>query len=79
VVTTKVPKKGQPTEAVHSVLDVGESANVQERVANHDRVDQWESNRKDGLFFSASYCGEGDRMTMESELRDYFDPPCGKK
>ena len=38
-----------------SVMDVGESANVQERVLNHDRAPQWKRHCSGVLYFAAHY------------------------
>lgn len=73
LVSTKNP------DGKHQVLDVGESGNVNSRVATHDRREQWKAKVRDGLFVSAHYCDEATRMALEKELRDFLNPPCGDR
>lgn len=61
------------------VVDIGESAQVQTRVSNHDRADCWQRNRGTGLTYAACYCNERDRMRIEQELRSHYNPPCGDR
>jgi hypothetical protein len=63
----------------HDVIDVGESADVNDRVAHHDRSLEWQRHKQSGLYYSAYYCNESSRMSVETELRAYFKPPCGKR
>jgi hypothetical protein len=63
----------------HQVIDVGESGDVQERVTKHDRADTWPLHVIDGLFISAYYCDEKERMKVERQVRDYCKPPCGDR
>ena len=63
-----------------TVLDIGESGGVRDRVSNHDREDSWKCNKKQaGLSYAAHYCDEKTRMKIEGELRRAFDPPCGER
>lgn len=73
VVSTVTPK------GWHKVLDVGESHDINGRLADHDRAGQWARHVIDGLHFSALYCDERSRMLIESELRAHFAPPCGNR
>lgn len=64
------------------IKDVGESAKVKERVENHDRKNCWERNCSGILTYSAKYTPniqqEG-RKEIEKEIRDQYNPPCGKE
>ena len=62
---------------MHKILDVGESAGVKSRVSSHDRSNEWQKHIIDGLFVSAFYCDEPNRMLLEKQIRDYHNPPCG--
>ena len=62
-----------------NVVDVGESENVRDRVANHDRKDCWKRQGYRSLAVAALYCDERTRMRIEQELRAQFDPPCGDR
>jgi hypothetical protein len=73
MITTKLP------EGTHKVIDVGESGKVRKRVENHDRSDEWERHKLDGIYFSAYYCDESTRMSMEKLVRDSYEPPCGDR
>lgn len=63
------------------VLDVGESAEVKNRVENHDRKDCW--TRKASTYYYAVHytpnAQQSGRKEIEQELRKEIDPPCGKQ
>ena len=62
----------------YTVIDVGESGEVCDRVMNHDRDPEWaRANHGGGIHFAAFYCNERDRMQIESELREIYSPVCG--
>ncbi len=62
----------------YSVVDIGESSGVRDRVTNHDREDCWRRNKQQaGLSYAAYYCDERARLKVESELRGAYSPPCG--
>ncbi|MCU7859297.1 MAG: hypothetical protein KZQ86_05580 [Candidatus Thiodiazotropha sp. (ex Lucinoma kastoroae)] len=61
------------------VVDIGESARVQERVANHDRASCWNRKGHSRIAAAAYYCAEPQRMNVERVLRSQFDPPCGDR
>lgn len=61
----------------HIVLDIGESATLRDRVARHDRQDQWRQCGYRGLSVAVCYTNAMTRMFMERELRDSFKPRCG--
>ncbi len=60
-----------------TVVDVGESQNVQERVSSHDRSPCWRGQGHSELAVAAIYKDERERMQIERELRQHFAPPCG--
>lgn len=63
------------------VLDVGESANVRDRVKNHERSSYWFANCQGQIYFSATYTlnmGKDKRLQIEKELRDRERPVCGQ-
>jgi len=62
-----------------NVVDVGESATVRDRVQNHDRAPCWKRQGNSELQVAANYCNEQQRMRLEQDLRERFDPPCGKR
>lgn len=67
---------------VWTVLDVGEAADVKERVKNHDRTDCWAQNCSGTIYYSATYTPnleEAGRMQIEQEIRNSADPPCGRR
>ena len=61
------------------VVDIGESATVKDRVESHDRSDCWKRKGHSTLAVAAYYCNESQRMRIEGELRNQFNPPCGEK
>lgn len=65
------------------VLDVGESATVKSRVENHDRKPCWQrhSNGR-SLYYAAYYtpnAQQSGRQAIEQQIRQKYDPPCGKR
>lgn len=62
---------------LHKIIDAGESHDIQTRVSNHDRSNSWQKHTVDTLYASALYCNETTRMTVESQIRQLHNPPCG--
>ena len=62
----------------YSVIDIGESKSVKERVETHDRAPCWRG-RNMPLLCAVYYCNEPERMKVERELRLAFNPPCGDR
>ena len=60
-----------------SVLDIGKSGNVQDRVSAHDRASDWRRRGHSELAVAAIYADERNRMLIERQLRVQFCPPCG--
>ena len=64
------------------LVDVGESATVKTRVANHDRAPCWKRNCQGTLAFAVYYTPnlqQPARMAIEQEIRKQYDPPCGRQ
>lgn len=62
------------------VIDVGESATVKSRVANHDRSLEWKKQGPGDLFVVVLYTTniqQTGRIQIEQELRKMYSPPCG--
>jgi hypothetical protein len=65
---------------IYSIVDIGESATVRDRVANHDRQKSWNRYAKPaGLSYAAYYCDEQARTSLEKMLRGKYNPPCGDR
>ena len=62
-----------------SIVDIGESAEVRDRVENHDRKDCWERQGYATLAMAARYCDTSSRVRIESVLRKQYNPPCGER
>ena len=64
-----------------TLVDLGEAADVRERVRSHDRQDCWLRHSKGGLIsFSAYYTPELPaeyRTQLERMIREDTKPPCG--
>src|SRR5690349_12120642 len=60
-----------------SVVDVGESGDVRERVGSHDRAQDWSRQGHGELSVAAIYCDEPNRMIIERQLRLQYRPACG--
>jgi hypothetical protein len=61
------------------VVDIGESGDVKDRVANHDRGVQWQARGHATLNVAAYYCDEATRMKVEKQLRQQYNPACGDR
>ena len=62
----------------YTVIDIGESGGIRDRVVNHDRsAERARANQGNGIYFAAYYCNERDRGRIESELRTAYRPVCG--
>lgn len=64
------------------LLDVGESAEVKSRVENHDRKDCWKRNCDGTINYSVLYTlnkQQAGRMEIEEEIRNEYNPVCGKR
>lgn len=62
----------------YSVVDIGESGNVSQRVSCHDRAPDWCRQGK-SLWYAGLCCDETNRMRIEKELRIKYNPPCGDR
>lgn len=65
-----------------TVLDVGESHDVKERVLNHDRSDCWEEECSGTIYYSVTYTPnlqQKGRKEVEQKIRGIVNPPCGEK
>jgi hypothetical protein len=60
-----------------NVVDVGESGNLQDRVANHDRAPCWRGQGHSELAVAAIYADAHNRLLIERDLRMQYQPPCG--
>lgn len=62
-----------------NVVDVGESAQVRDRVENHDRRPCWQRHGHAELAAAAFYTDERQRRLIEQSLRLSYRPPCGHR
>lgn len=64
------------------LVDLGEAADVQERVRSHERTDCWLRHSKGGLIsFSAYYTPDlpaEARVQLEALIREQTQPACGE-
>ena len=62
------------------IVDVGKSEKVQKRIREHDRSECWDDQGFNALGVAVIYEDRSfERTLVEIELRDKFDPPCGKR
>ena len=67
---------------IWTVLDVGESLDVQTRLKNHDRKPDWERCRKGTIYYAATYTPGLDitkRCAIEKSVRLAAKPLCGDR
>lgn len=62
-----------------TVIDIGESGDVRNRVECHDRKPCWLGHSYRNLSVAALYCDEVARMQIERDLRTRYNPPCGDR
>ena len=60
-----------------NIVDVGESESVYSRVEHHDRKSCWERNEYSHV--AAHYTNETDRIELEQQIREQYNPPCGEE
>ncbi len=63
------------------LIDVGESENVKSRVQNNERSNCWTRNCPSALGYAVLYTPDLDekgRMQTEEEIRDQYNPVCGR-
>lgn len=70
---------GRTSSTNWSVVDVGESHCVRERIENHERKSRWTQCGHQELAAAALYVAENQRMLIERELRTRYNPPCGER
>lgn len=63
----------------HTILDVGESENIYQRISNHDRTQQWRNNAMNGVHAWVLHCDEQARTLIEPAIRLAYKPVCGDK
>ena len=60
----------------NKVVDVGETDNLKERISSHDRKPCWTRNMGCMLWFYGERRSE-ERLTIEKNIRDSYNPVCG--
>lgn len=73
IITTLAPNQR------HTVIDVGESYNIKDRISNHDRAQQWQGNVQNGLYAWVLPANEVQRMLIEKAHRLAYNPVCGDR
>lgn len=65
--------------ARYPIIDAGQSGDVKWRVTdNHPRESCWYRQSRGGLLYTALYTDENSRIVIERQIRNAFNPPCGK-
>lgn len=63
-----------------TILDVGESDDVKDRINNHDRADCWQDNCPGTIYYSATYISNPqERSNLEQRIRNEEDVACGER
>lgn len=65
-----------------SLIDVGESPNVKSSVEDNERWSCWRRNCPSALGYAVLYTpklNEKKRMNIEEEIRDKYNPVCGRR
>ncbi|ABR30951.1 hypothetical protein SU69_05565 [Thermosipho melanesiensis] len=64
------------------VIDVGEASMVKTRIESHDRKECWEKHCYGFISYAAYYIEYGkkpSRVEVEQDIREFYNPPCGKR
>ena len=63
------------TVSLRELMYIGESGDIRDRVANHDKHDAWKRRLRAGetLCFSAAAVSSSDRTRVEAALKQYID------
>lgn len=64
-------------ERKEKIVDIGQADKVKKRVDTHDREDCWKDYKF--LKYAVLYCDEKSRKSIEKELREKINPPCGER
>lgn len=72
-----VLKRSFSNISAYNIIDVGESADIANRVHNHNRKVCWI--RYQYSHYAVYYCTPTMRKKIEKEIRDRYDPPCGSQ
>lgn len=70
------------SDGKYYVTDVGESANVRDRVEHHDRAACWKRHTQGALYYAAHYTDnaqQSGRKVVEQKIRNQYKPPCGDR
>lgn len=68
------------TNESYTVLDVGESENIKERVQNHERKDCWKRHCSGNITYAEiKEPDEDKRRAIEKTIREKINPPCGER
>lgn len=63
-----------------TVIDVGQTENINNRFPNHDRSNCWTSHSVgNSHVFILRVTGERDRLSIESQIRNQYNPACGDR
>lgn len=63
-----------------TILDVGESNDVVDRISNHPRADCWTRNCTGVIRYSTTYTSDlQERLDLEQRIRDEEDVICGER
>lgn len=66
------------TDSNGNVIDVGETENLKNRIANHERASCWSRNSGNTLWFHHE-SSQNNRLYREGVLRNLYNPACGVK
>lgn len=68
-----------------TVLDLGQTGRLGSRIDEHEREECWHRNCPSGNIWVCVYrmpsdrYSEADRVRVETELREKYNPPCGER
>jgi len=64
------------TNSQGTIVDVGETENLKERIPNHERRDCWSKNNGVNLYFHYE-ANQQQRLSKEKQFRVKSNPACG--
>ena len=72
---------GPRNQNTYSILDVGQSETMKERIDYHDRKNCWVRNSQININYAVRYMpgsSPTQRNSIEQNIRNTYNPPCGQ-
>ena len=65
-------------ETDYKLLYIGQSQDVRYRLMYHEQEASWRQHKHQGIVCLAYYCNEAERIRIEGEILNQYNPVCNK-